>query len=89
MVVSIDLIRVRALDGGFGAIWTDLGHFGRISVLKVTPKWHILGHSGEVEVDALPSADSLATSHDQSHTFMCSVVEKFIYYLELWHFNFD
>ena len=39
---------------GFGAIWTDLGHFGRISALKVTPKWHILGHSGEVKVDALP-----------------------------------
>ena len=47
---------MRALDGGFGAIWTDLGHFGRISVLKVTPKWHILGHSGEVKVDALPYA---------------------------------
>ena len=47
-------MRVRALVGGFGAIWTDLGNFGRISALKVTPKWHILGHSGEVKVDAIP-----------------------------------
>ena len=47
---------VRALDGIIWAIWTDLVHFGRISALKVTPKWHILGHSGEVKVDALPYA---------------------------------
>ena len=45
---------VRDLDGGFEAIWADLAHFGRISALKVTPKWHLLGHSGEVKVDALP-----------------------------------
>ena len=36
--ISIDLKRVRALDGGFGAIGTDLALFGRISALNVTPK---------------------------------------------------
>ena len=49
-------MRVRVLNVGLGEIWTDLGQFGRISALKVTPKWHILGHSGEVKVDALPYA---------------------------------
>ena len=52
--ISIDLKRVRALDGGFGAIGTDLALFGRISALNVTPKQHVLGHPGEVKVDALP-----------------------------------
>ena len=53
-VVCIDLMLVRGFDGGFEAIWADLARFGRISALKVAPKWHILGHSGEVKVDALP-----------------------------------
>ena len=45
-VDSIDLMRVRTLDGAFGAILTDLAHFGRISALKMVSKWHIFGPLG-------------------------------------------